>query len=470
MRRPPGVSEDETVEVLEVEAAVVTDPRQRSPRRFASPPVSIDVVIEGADLAGLMRGDREHPVRYLSDRCLAAARARPGRILRWPSQVHDAKPAMRLFELGIDLDGVDLRHRARRLRRQSGRPSVRPGGPWRQVPGTRGRARRRGDRTTSASAQGALRLRRSGPDLEAAARRAWRSSAWRNSSPASWTTGTSGTLFDEIETAAHPRAGRAWSQAGIAIDRAYLEGLGEDLRDELANLETTIHEAAGGAVQRQLDAPAAERCSSTVSDLPVLKKTSKGVPSTDASVLAKLEGEHPIVASLLRYPRAREAAINLRGRSAAAHRGRRPHPHHLQSDGRRHRAAVLRQPEPAEHPGSLRDRAAPVRQAFVPERRLDVRGRRLLPDRAAHPRPPERGLRAAAMLSEARRDIHTATAASVFGVPTRRGDSRDAAPRQGHQLRPALRDGGLRSGRAPRDQPGGGPGAHRRLLRARFPT
>ena len=35
--------------------------------------------------------------------------------------------------------------------------------------------------------------------------------------------------------------------------------------------------------------------------LPVLKRTPKGVPSTDATVLGKLKEEHPVVASLLQY-------------------------------------------------------------------------------------------------------------------------------------------------------------------------
>ena len=47
--------------------------------------------------------------------------------------------------------------------------------------------------------------------------------------------------------------------AGIGVDRVYLEELGESLRDQLATLERGIHEAAGGAVQRQLDQGAAPR-------------------------------------------------------------------------------------------------------------------------------------------------------------------------------------------------------------------
>lgn len=87
---------------------------------------------------------------------------------------------------------------------------------------------------------------------------------------------------------------------GIAIDRPYLERLGDELRAELATLEVEIHELAGGPFNvnstTQLREILFERF-----ELPVLKKTAKGAPSTDASVLAKLSGEHPMVDKLLRF-------------------------------------------------------------------------------------------------------------------------------------------------------------------------
>ncbi len=89
-------------------------------------------------------------------------------------------------------------------------------------------------------------------------------------------------------------------QEGIGIDRGYLEALGDDLRVRLADLEQAIHEQAGGPFNvnstQQLREILFDRLG-----LPVIKKTSKGVPSTDASVLAKLEGQHPIVADLLQF-------------------------------------------------------------------------------------------------------------------------------------------------------------------------
>ncbi len=87
---------------------------------------------------------------------------------------------------------------------------------------------------------------------------------------------------------------------GVGVDTNFLTSFGDDLRLRLGKLETAIHEAAGGPFNvnstLQLREVLFERL-----DLPILKKTPKGVPSTDASVLGKLRTEHPIVDDLLTY-------------------------------------------------------------------------------------------------------------------------------------------------------------------------
>jgi len=87
---------------------------------------------------------------------------------------------------------------------------------------------------------------------------------------------------------------------GIGVDREFLEDFGTNLRRRLAVLEEEIHEAAGGVFNinstLQLREVLFERLG-----LPVLKKTPKGVPSTDASVLQKLRTEHAVVDKLLEY-------------------------------------------------------------------------------------------------------------------------------------------------------------------------
>jgi DNA polymerase-1 len=86
--------------------------------------------------------------------------------------------------------------------------------------------------------------------------------------------------------------------AGIGVDRAYLEEMGSDLREKLSALDAQIQELAGEPINvnstDQLRFILFEKLG-----LPVIKKTSTGKPSTDASVLKKLE--HPLVEALLEY-------------------------------------------------------------------------------------------------------------------------------------------------------------------------
>jgi DNA polymerase-1 len=106
-------------------------------------------------------------------------------------------------------------------------------------------------------------------------------------------------LFETIELPLVSILARMES-IGVAVDREFLEGFGTELRHRLGQLEVAIHEAAGGPFNvnstLQLREVLFERLG-----LPVLKKTPKGVPSTDASVLGKLRNEHPVVDDLLTY-------------------------------------------------------------------------------------------------------------------------------------------------------------------------
>jgi DNA polymerase-1 len=138
-----------------------------------------------------------------------------------------------------------------------------------------------------------------GPDLEAIARRA--TAVARLVDPIREQVAARGglDLLNEIELPLIPILARM-EMAGIGVDREFLEDLGEDLRSRLTDLELAIHEAAGGAFNinstLQLREVLFERL-----ELPVVKKTPKGAPSTDASVLEKLKDEHPVVENLLTY-------------------------------------------------------------------------------------------------------------------------------------------------------------------------
>jgi DNA polymerase-1 len=104
-------------------------------------------------------------------------------------------------------------------------------------------------------------------------------------------------LFTRFELPLVPVLARM-EHIGIGVDRPYLEGMGEDLRRRLTSLESDIHDLAG----EPFNVNSTDQLRSVLFDtlgLPILKKTSTGKPSTDASVLKKLE--HPIVAALLEY-------------------------------------------------------------------------------------------------------------------------------------------------------------------------
>lgn len=104
-------------------------------------------------------------------------------------------------------------------------------------------------------------------------------------------------LFETYELPLVPVLARM-EHAGIGVDRTYLEEMGADLRVKLAALEKRLHELAG----EPFNVNSTDQLRSILFDqlsLPVLKKTSTGKPSTDASVLKKLD--HPLVTALLDY-------------------------------------------------------------------------------------------------------------------------------------------------------------------------
>jgi DNA polymerase-1 len=106
-------------------------------------------------------------------------------------------------------------------------------------------------------------------------------------------------LFERFELPLVPVLARM-EHAGIGVDREYLVQMGADLRNRLSDLERRIHQEAGEPFNvnstNQLRDVLYRRLA-----LPVLKKTSTGAPSTDASVLEKLADSHPIVSYLLQY-------------------------------------------------------------------------------------------------------------------------------------------------------------------------
>jgi DNA polymerase-1 len=89
--------------------------------------------------------------------------------------------------------------------------------------------------------------------------------------------------------------------AGIRVDRAFLEALARDLTDRLARLEAEIHALAGEPFVIN-SVPQLRRILFEVLGLTPVKKTKTG-PSTDADSLQKMAAQepHPILDALLRY-------------------------------------------------------------------------------------------------------------------------------------------------------------------------
>ena len=106
-----------------------------------------------------------------------------------------------------------------------------------------------------------------------------------------------GELFEEFELPLITVLARM-EHTGIAVDRAYLENMGADLREKLTALDAQIQELAG----EQFNVNSTDQLRYVLFEklaLPVIKKTSTGKPSTDASVLRKLD--HPVIDALLEY-------------------------------------------------------------------------------------------------------------------------------------------------------------------------
>ena len=106
-------------------------------------------------------------------------------------------------------------------------------------------------------------------------------------------------LFHAIEMPLVPILAHM-EHTGVGLDTEFLSDVGVDLADRVATLQDQIHGLAG----RSFNVNSTLQLRSVLFDdlgLPVTKKTPKGVPSTNASVLEKLSDQHEIVAKLLLY-------------------------------------------------------------------------------------------------------------------------------------------------------------------------
>lgn len=258
--------------------------------------LAVEPVVAGPDVVGVVAaaGDETAfiPIERLA--LVTEALASAGSIA-----AHDAKPLVRLF-LSADLEpprvGFDTALATYIVN------------PAQRTPDLDELAYRELGLTLEARAEGAepeaqeafdFDAADAGPDIEGAARRAIAVTRLVGPLQAQVEARGGKELFDEIELPLIPVLAQM-EETGIGVDRAFLEELKVDLLRRLGELEASIHEAAGGPFNvnstLQLREVLFERLG-----LPVLKRTPKGVPSTDATVLGKLREEHPVVANLLQF-------------------------------------------------------------------------------------------------------------------------------------------------------------------------
>ena len=288
-----GGAEPEPEAVLEVE--VGSGSGAEALRAAGAGLLALDPVWDGDDLVGLVVGRDDGATFVPFDRLgtLVGALADPA----VPKALHDAKPLLRaLMEADLDLQGLAFDTQLAAF-------VINPDAGTQALPDLAGRVLgieiAASDEASPSGKQGTLSFDQAGPDLEGAARRV--TAVARLVEPLRHGMDERGLsrLFDEVELPL-VRVLARMEHAGIAVDRPYLEELGESLRDRLATLQDRIFQAAGEPFNINSTLQLREVLYDRLK-LPVLKKTAKGQPSTDAAVLQKLADQHPVVDHLLRF-------------------------------------------------------------------------------------------------------------------------------------------------------------------------
>ena len=285
---------DPAADVLEVETVVVTG-RSEIAALAALDPLVMEPVWDGSDLAGITVAETDERAAFVPLQHLDGLAAALGDA-NHPKVLHDAKDFLRyLIEAGIEFSGLasDTALAAYLLN---------PAARSYDLDGLAGHylnvELESPDRDNEAGAQGTLDFE-GGPDIEGAGRRVVTVARLAERLRNELDERDELALLDEIELPL-VRVLARMEAAGIGIDRGYLQDLGESLRDQLVDLEARIHEAAGEPFNVNSTGQLREILFDRLG-LPVLKKTPKGAPSTDASVLEKLADAHPMVSDLLEY-------------------------------------------------------------------------------------------------------------------------------------------------------------------------
>lgn len=279
-------------EALEVEVRTEADPERIT---SLAGPTALEPVWDGPDLAGIALAVSDEEARFVPAEALGAMQAQledP----QIPKHLHDAKTAVHaLLDHDIDLQGIAF---DTALAAYVVNPSLKDYSLVDLAGRTLSLELEPVDDQGEPAPQGTLDFG-DGPDLEAAGRRAVAIARLVEPLAAQVEARGATELLTEIELPL-VRVLARMEQAGIGVDVDYLTELGDDLRDRLSALEGKVHDAAGAPFNINSTLQLREVLFDRL-ELPVLKKTPKGQPSTDAAVLEKLAEDHPIVELLLEY-------------------------------------------------------------------------------------------------------------------------------------------------------------------------
>jgi DNA polymerase-1 len=233
-------------------------------------------------------------------------------------------------------------------------------------------------------------------------------------------------LLDDVELPLSSVLARMEAR-GIRLDGDYLEEMGESVRDRMATLKAEVYTQAGEEFNLN-SPPQLRKILYEQLGLQPGKKTPKGELSTDASVLEKLRDAHPIVDALLSWRELDKLNSTYLEALPKLVDGR---------DGRVHTTFVqtaaatgrLSSTNPNLQNVPIRtELGRQIRRAFVPGdpgQVLLVLDYSQIELRILAHLSGDDGLRAAFASGE---DIHTATAARVFGLPL------DAVDPLSHQI------------------------------------
>jgi DNA polymerase-1 len=227
-------------------------------------------------------------------------------------------------------------------------------------------------------------------------------------------------LLEEVELPLSSVLARMQAR-GVALDVAYLEEMAEGVRDRMRTLEEEIHRYAGRPFNLN-SPPQLRQILYEELRLSPGKRTPKGQLSTDASVLEKLRDQHPIVDALLRWrelDKLNSTYLEALPRLVDPATGR------VHTSFNQTVAATGRLSSSNPNLQNIPVRSElgrKIRRAFVPgspDQLLLVADYSQIELRILAHLSGDEGLREA-FASDA--DIHTATAARVFGLPEDRVD------------------------------------------------